>query len=52
MLLELVCHACGVTLQAETDEDLVELGLQHAHSIHVHLPLRDHVVARVRLHNQ
>lgn len=50
MLLELVCHACDVTLQAETEEDLVELGLQHAHSIHGHRPPRDHVVARV--HNQ
>ena len=52
MRLELVCHACDVRLQAETEEELAELGVRHALSIHGHAPPREHVVARIRHHNQ
>lgn len=49
--LELVCHACEVTLQSATEDELVALALQHARSIHGHEPPREHVLARIRLHN-
>lgn len=51
-MLELTCHACDVILHAETEDALVELGIQHALSIHGHEPPREHVLARIRHHNQ
>ena len=51
-MVELTCHACDVVLQAETEDELVELGIQHALSIHGHEPSREHVIARVRHHNR
>lgn len=51
MRLELVCHACDVTLQANTEEKLAELAEQHALSVHGHTPPREHVLARIRQHN-
>ena len=52
MPLELVCHACEVTLHADTEEELADLAEQHALSIHGHTPPREHVLARIRHHNQ
>ena len=46
----LVCHSCEETMKAETEDELVELGLEHA-AKHGHVPPREHVVARVRRHN-
>lgn len=50
--LELTCHACDVILQAETEQDLIDLGQQHARSMHGHEPPRDQVLARIRLQNR
>ena len=52
MPLELVCHACDVELRADTEDELVDLSLKHALSIHGHEPPRDHVLARIHLHNR
>ena len=52
MALELTCHACEVTLTAETEAELVELGIEHARNAHGHAPPRDHVLARIRHHNR
>lgn len=52
MPLELICHACDVGLQADTEEELAELGVQHALSLHGHTPPHDHVVARIRHQNR
>jgi hypothetical protein len=49
-MLVMVCHNCEETLQAETEDELVELGLQHA-AKHGHVPPREHVLARIRKHN-
>lgn len=51
MMLELTCRACEVVLQAATEDELVELGIQHTLSIHGHEPPRGHVLARIRHHN-
>ena len=51
MPLELVCHACDVALQADTADDLADLASKHALSIHGHEPPREHVLARIHLHN-
>lgn len=55
MSLSLVCRnkGCGQVLTAETEDDLVSLAQQHA-TAHGHrgpIP-REHVVARVRRHNE
>lgn len=50
--LELVCHACDVVLCAGTVDDLVDLAIKHALSIHGHEPPREHVLARIHLHNR
>lgn len=52
MPLELVCHACDVRLEAETEDELAELGEQHALDAHGHAPPREHVLARIRHHNK
>jgi hypothetical protein len=49
--LSLTCHACDQTLAAETEEELVELGVAHA-ATHGHEPPQEHVLARVRQHNK
>lgn len=49
-MLILVCHACDETMTAETEDEMVELGIEHA-TKHGHTPPREHVVARVRRHN-
>jgi hypothetical protein len=49
-MLTLVCHSCDETLAAETEDELVELGLAHA-ATHGHTPPREHVLARIRRHN-
>lgn len=51
-MLELTCHACAVVLDATTEAELVALGMHHARSIHGHEPPREHVLARIRHHNQ
>lgn len=51
-MLELTCPACDVVLEATTEEELVALGIHHAGSIHGHEPPREHVLARIRYHNQ
>ena len=51
MALELVCHACDVTLRADTEDALADLAEQHALSVHGHTPPREHVLARIRRHN-
>jgi predicted small metal-binding protein len=51
MPLELVCHACDLWLQADSEAELVDLGIQHALSLHGHAPPREHVLARIRHHN-
>ena len=52
MILSLTCHNCGRVLSAETEDELVDLGLEHA-NVHGHTePLpREHVLARIRRHN-
>ncbi len=52
MVLELTCHACEVVLAAETEDELADLATQHALSIHGHAPPREHVMARIHLHNR
>lgn len=51
MPLELVCHACDVTLDADTEEKLADLAEQHSLSIHEHVPPRELLLARIRHHN-
>jgi hypothetical protein len=50
MSLELTCHACGAVLTSETEDELVELGLEHARE-HGHTQDREHVRQRIRRHN-
>ena len=52
MTLSLTCHGCGKVLAAETEDELVVLGQDHA-SEHGHHPPppREHVLARIRRHN-
>ena len=49
-MLSMTCHACDETMAAETEDELVDLGMAHA-AKHGHQPRRDHVVARVRRAN-
>ena len=53
MSLTLTCHSCQAVLSADTEDELVVLGQQHAveHG-HTPPPARDHVLARVRRQNQ
>ena len=50
-MLKLTCHACDETLVAETEDRLVDLGIEHA-AKHGHEPDRAHVLARVRHANR
>jgi hypothetical protein len=52
MRLSLPCHSCGKVLDAETEDELVTLGQQHAveHG-HEPPPRREQVLARIRRHN-
>ena len=50
-MLALTCHNCGETMQADDENELVVLGLEHAQK-HGHMPPREHVLARIRRHNQ
>lgn len=52
MPLDLVCHACDVVLSADNEDELVDLTSKHALSIHGHEPPREHVLARIHLHNR
>lgn len=47
----LTCHACDETLAAETEDKLVDVGVQHAQK-HGHTPDREHVLARIRRANR
>lgn len=49
--LELVCHGCDAVLRADTEDELVDLAVKHTLSIHGHAPPRQHVLARIHLHN-
>lgn len=53
MSLTLTCHSCQQVLSADTEDELVTLGQQHA-AQHGHTPPqpRDHVLARIRRHNR
>ena len=48
-MVSLICHACDEKLEAATEDELLELGLEHA-SKHGHVPPREHVQARIRKH--
>lgn len=52
MALTLTCHSCKAVLSAETEDERVTLGQDHAvgHG-HNPPPSRDHVIARIRRHN-
>jgi hypothetical protein len=49
-MVSLICQACDETLEAATEDELVELGTEHAGK-HGHVPPREHVLARIRKHN-
>ena len=49
-MLSLTCHSCDQTMQADTEEEMVELGTEHALK-HGHAPPREHVLARIRRSN-
>lgn len=51
MSLELRCHSCHNVLTAETEDELVDLGQQHAVGQPHAPPPRAHVLARIRRHN-
>lgn len=50
-MLSLTCHSCKETMQAETEDELVDLGIEHARK-HGHAPPLDHVLARIRRGNK
>jgi len=50
-MLSLTCHSCEETIQALTEDELVDLGIEHAQK-HGHTPPREHVLARVRHSNR
>jgi len=51
-MLSLTCHACEVTMEAETEEKLADLALEHARTAHGHEPPRQHALARIRHQNR
>ena len=51
-MLSLTCHSCDETIEAATEDELVDLGIEHAKKKHGHTPPRDHVLARVRHSNK
>lgn len=50
-MIKLTCHACDQGMEAETENDLTELGGQHA-AIHGHIPDPEHVLAMIRHQNK
>ena len=50
-MLSLTCHSCDETMEAETEDEMVDLGIQHAQK-HGHTPPREHVLARIRHANK
>lgn len=58
MSLTLTCRACGITLTAETEEELVAAGADHHDREHAdqegnhRAPTREHIIARIRRHNR
>jgi hypothetical protein len=53
MTLALTCHGCHKVIEGQTEGELVELGQAHAAEHGHHLPPpREHVLARIRHHNQ
>lgn len=52
MTMSLICRSCSQVLNAETEDELVDLGQAHAVG-HGHRPPppREHVLARIRHHN-
>lgn len=51
-MLSLTCHACEVTMEAETEDKLADLALEHARTAHGHEPQREHALARIRHRNR
>lgn len=52
MSVELTCRSCGAVLTAETEDELVELGQEHAREHgHTKPQDREHVLERIRRHN-
>lgn len=49
--LILTCHSCGLTMQATTEAELVELGREHA-AAHGHVPPEQHIRARIARQNR
>lgn len=49
-VLSVTCRACDETMTAETEDELVDLGMAHA-AKHGHQPPRAHVRARIRRSN-
>lgn len=50
-MLSLTCHSCNETMEAATEDELTELGIDHAKK-HGHTPSREHVLARIRHSNK
>ena len=50
-MLSLTCHSCEETMQADTEDALVDLGIEHAQK-HGHTPLREHLLARIQHSNK
>lgn len=49
-MLTLTCHSCAQTMEAPTEDELAEMAIAHAEA-HGHTPPREHVIARIRRHN-
>jgi hypothetical protein len=50
--LELTCQTCEVVLCSQSETELADLAAQHALSIHGDELSREHVIARINLHNR
>jgi predicted small metal-binding protein len=48
MPLELVCHACDLTIQADSEEAVIDLGVEHVRSVHGRVPAREQIRAKIR----
>jgi len=51
-MLSVTCHACQVTMEAASEDELLDLALEHARAVHGHEPPREHVLARIRHENR
>ena len=47
-LLEVACPACGGIVEADTEEEIVELATEHCQIAHGYLIPREHVVAAIK----